>query len=87
MPLSGPDGKAAGFTLEWKPSNPGELLLGRVLPVMLLVGILASGALLFVAFMSIRLASHLKIRERNLLKAEIEGSRLRADMAEEISRS
>jgi len=85
--LQGPDGKVAEFTLAWRSSRAGEELLGHVLPVMLFVGFLAVGALFFVAFMSYRLASQLKARDQRLLETELESNRMRADTAEELSRS
>jgi diguanylate cyclase (GGDEF)-like protein len=66
MPLPGPDGRAVAW-LSWAPPSPGSALLGRMLPVLLPVTMLATGLGLFGMILSRRDA-------RALLRAQTSAS-------------
>jgi signal transduction histidine kinase len=85
--LKGPDGRIAQFALKWSPSTAGHQLLVRVLPTVLAIAVLVVLALFGVVFVWYRIASRIKAEEDRLMEAELENSQLRADTAEEVSRS
>ena len=85
--LIDPLGRPSGLTINWMSAASGRQLFNRVLPVILLIGIVAALAFAGVAFAWWRFLDHLKEGEARILAAELEAIRAQARAAEETSRS
>ncbi|MES2253673.1 MAG: ATP-binding protein [Pseudomonadota bacterium] len=75
------------FTISWVSAANGRQLFHRVLPLILLIGIITALAFAAVAITWWRFLNDLKEGEQRVLAAELEASRARARVAEETSRS
>jgi len=85
--LLNPWGRPSGLSISWMSAASGRQLFNRVLPVILLIGIVAALAFVGVAITWWRFLSHLKEGEDRVLAAELEATRAQARAAEETSRS
>lgn len=87
LALMDPWGRPSGLSLSWKSTASGRQLFHRVLPVILLIGVVTALAFAGVAIAWWRFLSDLKEGESRVLAAELEATRAQARAAEETSRS
>lgn len=85
--LLDPAQRPSGFAINWQTAASGSQLFNRVLPVILLIGIVTALAFAGVAIAWWRFLDHLKEGEARILAAELEATRAQAHAAEETSRS
>ena len=85
--LIDPWGRPSGLFINWISAASGRQLFHRVLPVIVLIGIVTALAFGGVAATWWRFLSHLKEGEARVLAAELEAMKAQARAAEETSRS
>ena len=85
--LSAPSGGPSGFVLTWKPAKAGRHLFDRVLPAVVLTGLLLVLGVVAVIMVWSRIVQRIRKSEKLVLKAEITATRARAASAEEMARS
>jgi len=85
--LMDPLGRRSGLTISWTSATSGRQLFNRVLPVILLIGMVAALALAGLGVTWWRFLSQIKEGEDRVLAAELEATRTQARAAEEMSRS
>jgi signal transduction histidine kinase/sensor domain CHASE-containing protein len=85
--LMNPAQLPSGFTMSWASAENGRQLFHRVLPLILLIGIITALAFAAVAVSWWRFINDLKEGEQRVSAAELEAIRAQARAAEEMSRS
>lgn len=85
--LMNPWGDPSGLSINWMTTASGRQLFHRVLPVILLIGVLTALAFAGVAIAWWRFLSDLKEGENRVMAAELEAARVQTRAAEETSRS
>ncbi|MEO8894852.1 MAG: HAMP domain-containing sensor histidine kinase, partial [Rhizomicrobium sp.] len=85
--LMNPAQRPSGFTISWVSAANGQQLFHRVLPLILLIGIITALAFAAVAVTWWRFINDLKEGEQRVSAAELEAIRAQASAAEEMSKS
>jgi signal transduction histidine kinase len=84
--LSDPSGKPSGYVLAWTTAKSGVALFNRVLPAVILTGLLLLIGFTALVVFCWRIVEHFRKSQARILKAEIDATRARASAAEEMAR-
>jgi signal transduction histidine kinase len=87
LALITPSGAPSGYALAWSPARTGRDLFERVLPIVIVFGVVSWFAIAALAFVGWKVMDFIRTSETRALRAVAEANRARALAAEETTRS